>query len=658
MNDHTITRQAGTAAQRHVPGGRLVICIVVVALGVSAVYADPQTPAVTLQANLKPSPIRSLGSGSLVIVGETTVVDGSVILVRVTTSEGEQHESRTVASAGRFKCRYPTDFPNARPKSPLLVYVDATTATAFDDNDHVVRQAEILLVLTGDDPTEIPDVPLVFCDDFLDAAGRCDRDAASWSRQRTLVNLFMRSRAAAVSGIRRPAFDLDTEEDYRWFQNHVSLYDFDHRDRDWSMPLGHRVSRGFWQAMRNTWFIHTNDHPWDGNAANTTPENYRPYTFANDAADLLALYEMVARARPAVRDNRTQLRRDVLANLLALQHRTAESFCIEEAPGRQLRYTAGAFRYGMFETGEFLTEGTGWFANPEFRDFDHGGVFNGRCLWALGTSLALDPHGPHAEAIRAAIPHTLRFCLRDALDLGYARRTKGGRVLWGQPGEHGYLVLGMIAAAQAAPDLPIPSGADGEVLSLRDVCTDSLNALVDAVEPDGTWSQYANVDAVNISALAEGARRFRDHPDRDRWRTAAVRSADVWLALKPRAAERTAPTPLFGIRRDDGMTYYLGTKGLPHFALYLNGHWIEALAKLYMVTEDVRYRDRARKILAYYCGDNPLHVRLLSEIGSVNNRVTDSDENGVEDHLGWDAYPEATAFVQLGLLHLLQAEAM
>jgi hypothetical protein len=311
----------------------------------------------------------------------------------------------------------------------------------------------------------------------------------------------------------------------------------------------------------------------------------------------------------------------------------------------------------MFETGEFLTEGVGWFANPRFRDFDFGGVLNGRCTWALGESLATAPQGPHAAAIRAAIPLTLKFCLRDALDRGYARRTPAGHVLWGYPGEHGYLLLGMLAAALVAPDMPIPIGPAGESRPLRDACFEAIDALVDAKSTDGTWSHYGNVEAVNIAAISAGARQFPDHPARDRWVQAATAAADVWLTLKPLADERTSPTPLFGIRRGDGMTYYLGDQGLPHFALYLNGHWIEALARLFGATGDVRYQDRARAILAYYCGDNPLHVRLLSEIGSVNNRVTDSDKDGVEDQLGWDAYPESTAFVQIGLLHLLEAES-
>lgn len=647
---------------RHHPAGRvtvlprfLVAAVAVVAGVGPGRAADPQPPHTNLRENLRPTPIRQLSAGQLELRGETAAADGSELLVRVTTSAGDSHTTRVQAAAGRFSCRYPADFPGARARPPLLLFVDATTAPELSGRDLLAAQSEILLVLTADDATP-PDLPLVFTDDLLDAAGRADRAAASWPRQRQLVNLFMRGRGAALMGIRREDFDLDREADARWFREHVSPYDFDHRDRDWSRPLGHRVARGFWQAMRNAWFNASNDHPWDGDPAHTSRDNYRPYAFANDMADLLVLYELAGRARPIVADNRVRLRDEVLANLLAMQHRTPESFALPEPTRRPLHYTAGSFRYGMFETGEFLTEGTGWFTNPEFRDFDGGGVFNGRCAWALGEALKAEPEGPRAATVRAALQAAVSFCLRDALAHGYARRTPTGGLVWGPAGEHGYLSLGLLAAVEAAPDLPLLTAAAAEPRPLREVCAAALDALAETATPDGTWSHYANVDAVNIAALASGVRRLPDHPHRDRWRRAAVGSADIWLGLRPLPAERTLATPLFGERRPAGMTYYLGDRGLPHFALYYNGLWIDALARLHKVTGDARYRDRAGAILGYFCGDNPLHARILSEIGSVNNRVTDSDRNGLEDNLGWDAYPEATAFVQVGLLQLLDVD--
>ena len=114
------------------------------------------------------------------------------------------------------------------------------------------------------------------------------------------------------------------------------------------------------------------------------------------------------------------------------------------------------------------------------------------------------------------------------------------------------------------------------------------------------------------------------------------------------------PTPHFGVRKNGGMTFCLGEQDKhPHIFLYVGGHWIHALASLYSVAHESRYANRAKWLLAYYCGDNPLHARILNELGCVNNCVTDSDNDDIEDELRWNAYPESTAFVQIGLLHLL-----
>jgi arylsulfatase A-like enzyme len=620
-----------------------------------ALTKGPKPPSVSLRENLLPSPIRDVAAGSVTIAGQALAMGEPSIRVRVTTSLGTTFETQTKAKGKSFACRFPQDFIGAPPLSSQLLYVDATDAAEFGGKQALEHQAEALLIVTGKEPGAWPDLPQVFTDDFIDASGKKDTQCAQWQRQHALINLFYRSRAAKLMLMQRPEFDLARPGDLALFKEHATLYDFDHRDRDWSQPLGQRVARGFWQAVWNRWFNASNDHPWDGNPANRDPKNYRPYTFANDAADLLVLYQLRPQPTPPATDNRVALASDVLATLLAMQHRGTDNFALKEATGRQEHYTAGAFRYGMFETGEWLTEGKGWFANPAFRDFARGGVLNGRCVWALGEALKADPHGVLAPKIREALPLALRFCLHDGLERGYTKLTKSGRALWAYPGEHGYLLMGMIAAAEVAPDLPVKLADDEAAKPLKSVCVEALDALTEITKPDGTWSHYANVDAVNLAALAVGARAFRDDAGAARWKSAAGRAADVWLALKPLPGERTTPTPLFGHRKDSGMTFYLGKEPHPHMALYVQGHWLHALADLYAVTRERRYGERAEAILAYYCGDNPLHVRVLNELGAVNNRITDADNDGVEDEMRWNAYPESTAFVQIGLLHLLSA---
>lgn len=622
--------------------------------------AGPTPPATDLRPSLQPTAIRHAATGFATIDGKADVTNGAIVLVRVTTSFGTSFVSPVAVRERGFSCRYPQDFPGAPILSPMLLYVDATTATEFGGPNLLQHQSEVLLVVSGG-AAALPDLPLAFTDDFIDAQGRKDAASAQWPRQRALVNSFMHGRAAKLMGIHRPDFDLAKPGDFDWFKQRAALYDFDHRDRDWSHPLSNRVARGFWQAVWNTWFNASNDHPWDGNRDNRAQANFRPYTFANDAADLLVLQQMLRPATPHVPDNRHALVNEVLANLLAMQHRGTENFALREASGKQEHYTAGAFRYGMFETGEWLTEGKGWFANPQFRDFARGGVFNGRSVWALGESLKADPRGPHAARLREAIPLALRFCLHDALAHKYARRTRNGRIIWGgSAGEHGYLLLGMLSAAEVVPALPITLDPDQPARPLRTLCEESLDALAESARPDGTWSRYPNADAVNIAALAEGARSLKSRPGSKRWSAAAMRAADLWMSLRPNSAERTAPTPHFGYRndRDASTSFRLGEDRHAHIPLYIGGHWIHALAVLHAITGEPRYATRAHALLAYYCGDNPLHTRLLTEIGSINNRVTDRDDDGIEETLHWDAYPESTAFVQIGLLHLLQSEPL
>ncbi|HEX4148995.1 MAG TPA: hypothetical protein VHY20_08405, partial [Pirellulales bacterium] len=527
--------------------------------------AGPPVPRVDLRENLVPSPVRDPAAGSIVISGKTEAADGRPVRVRVTTSLGDSNEALPKAKGGRFACRYPQDFVGALPLSPALLYVDATDAAELSGQDLLVHQAEALLIVSGKTRREVPDLPLVFLDDFIDGSGRKDAASAQWRQRRNLANVFMHSRGASLMRIAQPDFDLANGADYAWFKDRASLYDFDHRDRDWSRPLGHRVARGFWQAEWNSWFNHSNDHPWDGNPENREAANYRPYTFTNDLADLLVLYQLRRTLPHVALDNRDALAGEVLENLLALQYRGAGNFALLEASGKQEHYTAGAFRYGMFDTGQWLTEGTGWFANSKFRDFVRGGVFNGRAVWALGESLRAQPTGPLAVQVRDAITLALRFCLHDGLEHHYTRLTEAGYPVWGGvAGEHGYLLLGMLAAASVAPELPIVLAHDQPARPLRDVCAEALDALVEIRLPDGTWSHYANVDATNITALAEGSGVLAAAAHAERWRAAAVKAADVWISLQPLAEERTAPTPLLGHRKGAGLTYYLGKEDHPH----------------------------------------------------------------------------------------------
>lgn len=613
----------------------------------------PKPPVVDLRMTLKPSALKPAAEGSVKIIGSAGVVDDSIVRVRVTTSLGTTSEAQARVKGRQFSLRYPLDFSQAPALTPMLLYVDATDAAEFDGSAE--HQAEVILVIEGAKGQAPPDLPLIFTDDFIDADGKKDQQSAQFGRNRVLTNLFLQSRAARLMHLQRPGFDLQKPEDFGWFKNNASLYDFDHRDRDWSQPLGNRVARGFWQAVWNTWFNPSNNHPWDGDAANRKQENYRPYTFTNDPADILIVYRMLQHVKPTVADNRRALAEEVMTNLLAMQHRGTNNFALREASGKQEHYTAGAFHYGIFETGEWLTEGKGWFANPDFRDFAWGGVFNGRAVWALGESLKADQRGPMSGKVCDALELALRFCLNDGLEHGYTLRTNSGLPIWNRTaGEHAYLLLGMLSACEVTPDLPIQLTKEQSPRPLRQITVDALNALAESAGSDGQWTRYANATAMNIAALAEGARVLSGDLNASAWKLAAMKAADAWLLLRP-LPDRPDPTPMFGhIKDGDRMTLILSEGEKPHVSLYIGGHWLHALAVLHTVSGEKRYLDRAKAILDYYCGDNSLRVRLLNELGAVNNRITDADSDGIEDQIGWDGYPESTAFVQIGLLKLLQ----
>lgn len=612
---------------------RLALVFTSAALAGSASAAPPP---VSLAPTVTPSALVALPCPGLEIAGRAPA--GATVWVRVTTARGDASRTEAVASNGCFRCRYPVGFRAAPPLEPGALFVDAGLAGA-------PPQAEATLVLYG--ATGLPELPFAFVCDLLDASGRVDQACAEWPAVRTLANLYLHSRAAGLARCGRSDFDLARPQDLAWFKDHLTLYEFDYRDRDWSQPLGHRLRRTFWQAVWNTWFGPGNDQPLDGDPANRAPSNYRPYTFANDFADVLVMTALRLRAAHPLDDNVAVLVREATENLLAMQHAGPDNFARADASGRSERYTAGAFRYGLFENGEWLTEGTGWFVDPSHGDYRGGGVFNGRAVWALGEVLRADPEGPLAAPIREALRRAVRFCLCDAKADGYARATARGRIYWRDAGEHAYLMLGLLAAC------------GGGAQEFRRTCAEGLGALCDLERPGALWTRYPNVDAMAVAALAEGARLLADEPEADVWREAAMRVADGWISATVDPRERAAPSPHFGLRlAPERMTYVWEKNGRPRVVYYQSGHWIQALADLYALTGEPRYRERAEAVVSDLCGANPWGVRLFNELGAVYNWSDDTDGDSVEDQLKMDLYPESTAFCQIGIQHLVEARQL
>jgi hypothetical protein len=596
---------------------------------------------VSLFDTVSPSALTDLRSGVAVIAGRVSAAGRSNILLRVTTSSGVTSLTQAAVHGQTFRCRYPAEFEKAPPLQPGALFIDATPDD-FNAERQGHVQAEATLIVYGEKAP--PALPFGFTCDLLDGSGRTDQACAEWPQTRALVNLYMHSRAARITHTVRPDFDLAKPSDLQWFKDHLSLYEFDRRDRDWSQPLGHRVRRTFWQAVWNTWFNASNDHPLDGNPKNRASENYIPYAFANDFADLLVMTVMRRQAAQPGEDNLTELCREATENLLAMQHRGAGNFALPDQDGKRETYTAGAFRYGMFENGEYLTEGKGWFSNPTFNDYRHGGVFNGRAVWALGEALRGEPSGPLAPRLKEAIDLALAFCLHDGLAGGYAKRTPQGHVYWRDAGEHAYLLLGMLAAYEAGQ------------AELRKPCAEALEALADLEKPEHLWSRYPNVDAMAVAALAEGAALLRDEAGAARWRTTAMQVADAWMKAHVDPQELAGPPVHFGLRvAPERMTYVWQAQGRPQVFYYQSGHWIHALADLYALTGEACYRLRAEAIISDLCGNNPWQVRLFNELGGVYNWTDDTNGDGVQDLLKQDMYPESTAFCQIGILRLIHA---
>jgi hypothetical protein len=439
-----------------------------------------------------------------------------------------------------------------------------------------------------------------------------------------------------------------------WFKNNLSVYDFEHRDRDWSSPLGARVARTFWTTAARNWFGPGNDNPVDGNPRNHALSNYRPYGFSNDLSDWVILGWMRTHAAVLFDDNLLTINREATRNMLAMQHREPGNFALADAEGKREHYTAGAFRYGMFATGEWMTEGNGWFYTPTYKDYVNGGVFNGRCMWALGESLRNDPNGPLAAHAKDGIRLGLQFCLHDGVESGYTKTTRNGNQYWFNVGEHSYLVLGMLAAYDADTQIEMSFGPEGKTVKLKELCVSSLNALADLKKPGEMWSPYPNEDPMAIAALAQGAMLLKGSPDAIRWLDAATRVADAWLMAKVDPKERKEPCVNFGYRvTPKTMTFNWMNQGKVQFYYYLTGHWIHAFSDLYAATGFPCYRERAEALTSYLCGNNPLRVRLFNETGGVYNWSDDSDGDGIEDKIKQDMYSESTAFSQIGILRLI-----
>lgn len=612
---------------------------------------SPAAATITLDQTVAPSPFQMIGpDGSVRIVGTVPGAPVDRVRVRVTTSNGETSTLTVKPSHGLFSCRYPLSFKKpVAPLRPCLLFIDATTDTNFNVAQSVHNQAEAtLIVLAKSAPA--PQLPVGFTDCLRDAAGRTDARSAQWSTQRTLVNLFEHSMAAYLMHADHPDFDLAHAEDLLYFKKNLSLYGFATRDRDWAHPLGQRPRRTYWNSVWRTWFNSSNDNPIDLDPKNQDPSNYNPYVFSNDFSDTLIMYLMQRRESGLS----TEMCREGVENLLAMQYTGQGNFALKDTQGRQETYTAGAFRYGMFENGAYMTEGNGWFYIPAFRDYAAGGVLNGRCIWALGESLYRDPHGPLRDKTLMAVSLGAQFCLVDGKKGGYTHTTPQGHTYWRDASEHAYLLLGLLSACRVAPGIQFGD----PVRSLKDVCAESVNALVDLETSDQGWSVYPN-DAMCIAALAEGIDTLKGHPDVPRWKKALSETVDRWTNLRLNPTEYSGDPVHFGIRiGPDTMSYnwhHLGADIADRNVIYLyhSGHWIHALSRAYAVTGNDAYRQRAEKMISYLCGANPWHVRLFNELGAVYNWVEDTDGDGIEDYLKQDMYPESTAFCQIGILHYL-----
>lgn len=622
---------------------------------------DPK-PEISLRETVRNTALFDLQKKSVVIKGSVTDLSISKINVRVTNGDGISYHTTALVRNNKFQCAYPKDFKGAKLTKPTSLFIDASDDPAFSVSSASTHQAEAVALVYDSKTKMVPDIASGFTTDLYDIKGRSDKSSKDWKTVSSLINLYMHSKAARIVGIGKQDFDLNKTNDFNFYKNNIALYDFYNRDRDWSTPLGHRPARTFWKSVWNTWFNSSNDNPIDGNKNNNDPSNYTPYAFSNDFSDILISYQMRLHGMKPFDDNLKSMCNEATRNLLAMQHKDPTNFSLINSRGTQEHYTAGAFRYGMFVNGEYMSEGNGWFYNPAFLDYIAGGVLNGRCLWAMGEALKADPHGPLADELKSAIALTIKFCLNDALQYGYAHKISNGNVYWRDAGEHAYLVVGMVAACKVAPELVVLNPEGKAPVTLKEACVSALNALVDLKQPQNQWAMYPNVDSMAIAALADGVDVLRNHPDAKVWKKTASDVADAWMNAKVPASELPVKPVNFGLRLGPNkMTFNWsriapnGWKNRNFIFYYQTGHWMHALSRLYAVTGNARYLKRTEAMLSYLCGDNPFGVRLMNELGGVYNWTEDSNGDGIEDYLKQDMYPESTAFCQIGTMHLMRA---
>lgn len=641
-----------------------VLLAIFVATGVAG--AAERQPMVSLRETVAVTALHDLkDSRDLRIAGRVQAgAPPRTVWLRVTDGTGRSATAWATVSEGAFTAAYPRDFDDAPALRSSVYFIDVATRVDAPP----AERAEAAVVVFDSRATRVPELPSAFTTDLRAADGRVDAAAPEWSRMRALVNLYFQSRGAYLAGVERPGFDLAKPEDLATFKRELALYDFDARDRDWSTPLGRRVARSFWQAVWDGWFGPSND--------NERPPGsgiYPAFTFANDTSDILVAHvrrwRLIDRTEAPAEDNLATLCNEVLLNLAAMQRKENDPAPVQ--PGVE---GPGAFYYGMFADGELMLDGTGWFHAPGRGDHRRGGVFLGRSIWALGEALSRPLPGMDEATARQTLRRGLRWgfgLARSYNDDGQpyvpSIRARDGsgtvRPLWRSAGEHAYLLLGMIAASERKEIATLEVFDAGEfgfseaqdVASLAQL---GLEALADAVQPEGYWSTFADIDATAVAALARGAGVFYRNPSAARWREIAVRVADGWLAARPAEEVYRGPVILPAGRRVPGapgdLRYRAHHSQSTHLTYFHAGLWLQALAELEHVTGDARYTRRFEEVLGYFCGNNPFDARLFTEVGGVYNFVTDTDGDTIEDRLHFDLYPESTAFVQIGLLRHLE----